>query len=122
MQRRPTAARDRLPGPPSLCMPPPALAQPGAGRAVLALPSMLVHQRLQDLLAQAGHLCALGLGRDRHLCPFQGADDLNGIPQDTELEVEIPVLRVAALQGQETELADRQAKVLQLLDVESGTG
>src|ERR1700722_9321059 len=119
MQRRPTAARDRVPGPPSLCMPPPALAQPGTGRAVPALSSMLVHQRVKDLLAQAGHLFVLGLGCGRCLGSLQGADDFNCVAQDAELEVKVPVLCVAALQSQETEFAHRKAKVLELLDVES---
>src|ERR1700735_591396 len=103
-------------------MPPPALAQPGTRRAVLALPPMLVHQRIEDLLAEARHIFAIGLGSGGHPGPLQGGDDLNGIAHDVELQVEIPVLRVAALQGEETKLTDRETQVLQLFDVKPGTG
>ncbi len=43
-------------------------------------------------------------------------------PTTVELEVKIAVLRGAALQSEETQLADGEAKVLQFLDVEPRTG
>jgi len=122
MQRHPTAARDRVPGRPSLCMPPPALAQPGPRRAILALTSVLVNQRVENLLAQAGDLFSFWSRSCSHFGSFQGADDINGIAHDAELKMEIAMLRVAALQGEETQLADGEAKVLQFLDVEPRAG
>ena len=81
---------------------------------------MLVHQRVKNLLAQAGDLVPFGLEGARNSSPFEGADDFNGITENVELEAQIPMLRIAALQRQQAQLADGKSEILQLFDVESG--
>jgi hypothetical protein len=83
---------------------------------------VLVNQRVEDLLAEPGDLFHLWSRSRGHSGPLQGGNDFNGIAHDDELEVKIAVLRVATLQGEETQLTDGEAKILQFLDVEAGTG
>jgi hypothetical protein len=82
---------------------------------------VLVHQRVKNLLAQPGNFVPVGLEGARDTGPFEGTDDFNGITENVELEAKVPVLRVAALQRQKAEFANRQAQILQLFDVEPGT-
>ena len=62
-----------------------------------------------------------GPGPSAAAAPLESALHPDGVVQHGELQAEVPVLRVAALQGEQAELADRQTEVLELLDVEAGT-
>src|SRR5580658_9573897 len=103
-------------------MPPPALLEPGPDEAVLALPAVFVNQGVEDLLAQTGDLLAVRTGFVGRRRPLERARDVEVVVADQQFQSQVPVTGVAALQGEQAELAHRQPEVVELLDVEAGPG
>src|SRR6185437_7656197 len=81
--------------------------------------SVLIHERVEDLLAQEGPLVLFRLGPGARGSVLQGALDADRVVQDAQLEAEIPVPGVVALQREETQLTHGEAKVFELFDVEA---
>ena len=75
---------------------------------------MLVHQRVENLLAQARDVFGLrrrGIGRRG---PLEGADDADRVAVHRQLEAERSALRIAPLHGQQAELTDREPQIFEI--------
>ncbi|HEY1650606.1 MAG TPA: hypothetical protein VGG09_01870 [Acidimicrobiales bacterium] len=78
---------------------------------------MLVNEGIEDLFAQTGRLVLVGTGPVSRRCTLQSAFDRDGIAQDVQLQTEVPVPSVMALQGEKTQLTHRKTEIFEFLNI-----
>lgn len=88
-------------------------------RTVFTLSSVLIDERVKDLLAQERGLVLVGLRLPAGRCVLQGALNRDCVFQDAQFETKVAVPGVVTLQGQEAQFPDGEPEVFELFDVES---